>query len=322
MNHRAITKLQNDIFGRDADSITSLELLILKRSQIFKWAAARNSLDFIRWARCVAVCELADQALLAARGNSLLLAIMALRSILEISGNAALLEKDVNELGKPIDDSFATMEWLNEFEAIVDTRASGMKVNYHYLVSEGLRESAGKVSYKPGNGEADMTAKDLLKGVDVLNKKIKGARSAYDFFCEFAHPNLASTMMHYDHIDFLLSVMDVHGYSAIHTQRKVGDEFLAAFGLVVSEGIDIVTDCVGELYNIDLLLGAKGVDVAMYARKSIRDAIKHDPRSFDFREMCPCYSGKSIQKCCGRFIKISKFGNFMKSYSANPVAIH
>lgn len=193
INHRILAELQAGIHKRDLSKqdVRDSELLMLKRGIVFNWSSLQSSIDFFRWARASTVEELATQAYQSAKDNSLLMAITALRSILEVSGNAALLERDLHELAEPKDENVALMEWLGEFESVIDGRIAGVRVDYSALTRNGLR-GAKKFSYKPGELEADRTAKDLLNGVDVLDKRIKGARAAYEFFSEFAHPNLAS----------------------------------------------------------------------------------------------------------------------------------
>ena len=306
LNHRILTELGRDIL---LHGVTDSKLLMMKRGGVFNTSSLQNSLDFFRWARNTTVQELADQTLLAAKDSSLLISVMALRSILEVSGNAMLLEKDLKHLADPKDEIPARMDWLTKFESLVDGRLAGVRTDYSVFTKNGLRAS-GKYLYKPGDFMADQTAKDLLKGVDVLDKRIKGARAAYDFFSEFSHPNLASVWIHYDRQELLLQVLDIHGYVVHHQQKKVGTNFIETFGPVLVEGIEIATECVDEMLRVDLFLKTKGEEVARYARKVIREIVKRDPAIFDSREICPCHSGKNIQQCCGKLIKKSKFGKY------------
>ena len=311
LNHRVLADLEREIYKREASLqyISDSDLLMLKRATVFNWSSLQSSIDFFRWCRASTVEELAIQAYQSAKSNSLLASIMALRSILEIAGNAALLKRDLQQLAKPDDESAARMEWLGVFESIIDSRIAGVRVDYAGLINNGLR-GAGKISYKPEDLKEDMTAKDLLKGVDVLDKRVKGARAAYEFFSEFAHPNLASVWTHYDRTEVKLKVLDIQCYLVHHQQRHVGTAFLETFGSVVAEGIDIVSDCLDELLEIDIFLKIEGETTSKYAKKAIRELIRRDPGAFDFRELCPCNSGKYIQQCCGKLIKVSKFGSF------------
>lgn len=311
LNHRILVKLQADIYKRKASlqDVSDPELLMLKRGTVLRWSGLQSSIDFFRWSRASTVEELANQAHRSAKDNSLLLAITGLRSILEVAGNAALLERDLKELEEPKDENFALMNWLSAFESIIDGRIAGVRVDYSVLTKNGLRGTKN-FSYKPGEFEADQTAKDLLKGVDVIDKRIKGARSAYEFFSEFAHPNFASVLTHYDHTEVKIKVLDIHGYAVHHQRRHVGADFLDTFGSLVAEGIEIAGECVDELMRIDLVLKTEGETMAKHVKKAIREIIKRDPAAFDSRELCPCNSGKNIQQCCGKLIKTSKFGRW------------
>jgi len=311
LNHRVLAELQAGIYkrGQSTQDVTDSELLMLKRGTVFNWSSLQSSIDFFRWSRASTVEELAGQAYQSASANSLVMAIAALRSILEVSGNAALLEKDFRELAEPKDENVARMDWLSEFESVIDGRIAGVRVDYSALTRNGLRGTK-KFSYKPGEYEADHTAKDLLKGVDILDKRIKGARAAYEFFSEFAHPNLASVWTHYDRTEVKISVLDIHGYAVHHQRRHVGAAFLDTFGTVLNEGIEIAGECVDDLLRIDLVLKAEGEAMAKHAKRAIREIIKRDPAAFDSRELCPCNSGKNIQQCCGKLIKVSRFGRW------------
>jgi hypothetical protein len=311
LNHRVLAELQAEIYkrGQSAQDVTDSELLMIKRGMVLNWSSLQSSIDFFRWSRVSTVEELASQAYQSASDNSLVMAITALRSILEVSGNAALLEKDLRELVKPKDENVARMDWLSEFESVIDGRIAGVRVDYSALTRNGLRGTK-KFSYTPGEFEADHTAKNLLKGVDILDKRIKGTRAAYEFFSEFAHPNLASVWTHYDRTEWKISVLDIHGYVVHHQRRHVGAAFLDTFGSVLNEGIEIAGECVDDLLRIDLVLKIEGEAMAKHAKRAIREIIKRDPAAFDSRELCPCNSRKNIQQCCGKLIKVSRFGRW------------
>jgi hypothetical protein len=317
VNNRVLTELRGKIYKQDpsaffdnpsAVQISVPDLLMLKRGAILNLSGISYAIDFFRWCRVSAIGELATQAHQAANDNSLLVAIMALRSILEICGNAVLLERDLRALAEPKDELPLTLEnWLNEVDGVIDARLAGTRLNYGVLTQSSLRD-VKKMAYTPGEFEADRTAKDLLKGVDILDKRIKGSRAAYEFFSEFAHPNLASAWTHYDSTKILIRVLDIHGYEVLHRQRHVGAIFLETFGARVAEGIEIATECVDELLRISLILKANSEIVRIRAQKVIRGHIKRDPKSFDVREQCPCNQGKRILLCCGKLINSSKFG--------------
>ena len=314
LNHQILAELQARIYKRDqyTANVTDSEFLMLKRGTVFNWSSLQSSLDFFRWSRASTVEELANQAHQSAKDNSLIVAIMALRSILEISGNAALLERELHGIGEPKEENVARMSWLNEFESFIDSRLIGVRVDYEALRQNGLR-GAKKFSYKPGDFEADHTAKDLLKGVDLLEKRVKGGRGAYEFFSEFAHPNLASVLTNYDRTELKIKVLDIHGYVVYHQRRHIGAKFLATFGPVVHEGVEIVEECVDEILRIDLSLKAQGEAMAKHVKKAIREIIKREPAAFDSREFCPCTSGRNIRECCGKLIKASMFGRWTAS---------
>jgi hypothetical protein len=318
LNHRILAKIQAEIYQRKGyfRDVSDSELLMLKRGMVFNWSSLQSSIDFFRWSRASAVEELAIQAHQSAKDKSLLVAIMSLRSILEVSGNAVLLERDLIQLAEPMAENVARMDWLGAFESLVDGRLAGVRMDYSALTKYGLRGNQ-RISYKPGLFEADQTAKDLLKGVDILDKRIKGVRNAYEFFSEFSHPNLASVLMNYDRTDLKVKVLDIIGYTAHHQRRHVGATFLDTFGSVVAEGIEIAGECVDELLRIDCILKIKGEAVARYAKKAIREIIKNDPAVFDSKEFCPCNSERNIQQCCGKLIKASKFGKWTAAEPLN-----
>lgn len=313
MNHRILSNLEIDILNRgEFNEISSSEIFMYKRGVAFRFSSTKSSIDFFRWSRASIAEDIAMQSYNSAEEKSLIVSIMSLRSLLEIVGNAALLEKDLQEISQPNDKNVARMEWLNAVRSVVDVRLEGVRVDYSELIKNGLRETK-RYTYKPSLGEADKTAKDLLKGIDVLDKRIKGARAAYEFFCEFTHPNLASVLTNYEGTESRLRVIDIHGYAAHHRQRHIGAFFLKTFGSLLAEGIEIVGDCVDELLRIDLALKSLGEAASRHAKKTIRELIKNDPTSFDSRELCPCNSGMNIQRCCGKMIKASKFGSWKPS---------
>lgn len=318
LNHRVLTRLQADIYNRELTKkdIGSGEFLMITRGAVFNWASLESSLNFYRWSRTATVQELASQSHRSASEYSILMSIMALRSIIEIAGNVSLMGKDLDALAEPGGDEIALMNWLNEFESIIDARISGVRVDYSVLTNSGLRE-AKKYSYKPSEFEVDQTSRDLLKGIDLLDKRVKGARAAYEFFSEFAHPNLASVWTHYDRTEMKMKVLDIHCYAVHHQRKHIGAMFLDTFGHLLSEGILITQECVEELRRLDVVFKSKSEILAKQAKRAIRQIIKRNPQAFDSREWCPCGSGNNILQCCGKLIKSSNFGRFAKVGSLN-----
>lgn len=323
INHRLLTELQVKIHQREQsiDRVTQDELFVLKRASIFVWAGLKASLNFYRWTRKTSIIELSRQGFIAAKSNSLLVALSSMRSILEITGNASLLKRDLEKFEDPIDNLEEKTKWLNNFDGLIDSRISGVRSNYSKILSGGLR-NAKKIAYKPGEFEANLEAKDLLNGVDLLAERVKGARAAYDFFSEFAHPNLASSLVSYDQTSVRYSINEIIFYSVQYQQNKLGDTFLDNFGLVLVEAIEIISECLDEMLKIDEFLMQRADEVALVAKRVIRDMVKRDPFAFDAHESCPCYSGKNIQNCCGRLINVSKFGHWPMLKKSNDSRLH
>jgi len=311
LNNKLLTQMQGNLIRRDpsAGSATFAELLAIKRATVYGWAGLKTSLNFFRWTRKVAIIELTKQALLAAESNSILVTLSAMRLILEIIGNTCLLKRDFDKFAFPIDDISEKMIWLNGFDSLIDGRVAGVRSNYFKILTDGLR-AAKKISYKPGDFESNLEAKDLLNGVDLLAESVKGARNAYEFFSEFAHPNLASAMTNYDQTSVRYSIDEIIFYSVHYQKDKMGDNFLENFGSVLIEGIEILSECIDEMVRLDVCLKGKADEAALVAKGVIREMVKKDPLAFDSMETCPCYSGKNIKNCCGKLIKPSKFGNW------------
>jgi hypothetical protein len=323
LNNRLITEMQSNIYRRDPSmsSTPPAELFVMKRASVFGWAGLKASLNFFRWTRKTSMLELCKQASIAAESNSLLVTLCALRSILEITGNCCLLRRDLERFTDPIDNILEKMNWLNGVDGIIDSRIAGMRSNYSKILTNGLRSSK-KISYKPGELEVNLEAKDLLNGVDLLAESVRGARAAYDFFSEFAHPNLASSLINYDQTSVRFNIDEIIFYSVQYEQNKFGDAFLENFGSVLIEGIEIISECIDEMVKIDEYLNRKADEVAIVAKRVIRDTIKKDPFAFDAHELCPCYSSKNIQYCCGKLINKSKFGNWPMVRANNAGVLH
>jgi hypothetical protein len=313
MNTSVFAKFQSKIFHSNqvGQDISDLDLLCLKRGTIYDWSSIKSNLEFFIWSRKSSIVDLTRQALASFKGNSLLLTCMALRAILESVGNACLLRRDLKQFPEPDIDLHKRMEWLNGIDDLIDVRLKGMRIDYSTILKKGLRLSK-QYSYKPGVDEADWKANDLLTGVDVLTKTVKGARATYEFFSEFAHPNMASVYTNYDQTIMKVQFGSINCYSALHNQTKIGDIFIEDFGSILFEGIDIISESIKELQLADDYFHKKADEVATIAQKCIRDMVKKNPQLFDKRENCPCNSGKNIQYCCGRLINASKFSNWTK----------
>jgi hypothetical protein len=309
LNHAVLTTLAGSL-SRSDDDLSTLPFetrLLLTRGALASNSIVATNIRFLVWCRRCATAEHATQALSAFQGGSLITSATAIRSILELVGNTALLEKKIGLLSEGGEDENALIEWIHNVEDVVDESLLGVRIDYRTLADRGLRSNK-KNAYKPLAHEKSLEAKDLLNGVDHLGKVVLGARNAYDFLSEFTHPNLISVWTHYDVITPNMSIGDLHMYSVRHQAGSVGEEFLKQFGPILIEAIDIAIDSINHLQKISVDLNERANMLDAKVRRVIRKAIKKNPQFFNRTESCPCHSGKVIRYCCGKLVNERKFG--------------
>ena len=228
--------------------------------------------------------------------SDILLAINTGRSLLEQIGSLSLAEKSISSFFNTIKPKNSDEDWLFDFEGEIRKWMHGTRINWEDYISKGLRKGSPE-SFDSEKGHFGVEAEGLMQGVDLLAKRVKGARKAYEFASEFVHPN---------HGIFAISLGNCtrseQGGGLILWERLYSSSHSVAGqkGLepLITEYFEICSEAIQISAKLFTALRAYNSTVKVQSRKSVKEILKAQPEAFSVEELCPCLSGKTLRNCC------------------------
>ena len=270
-------------------------------AHVYNVGRTANLLHAFRWTKKKAIAECLGSVKFSLDHDSLLPALVLARTILEQVGTYALFQRDVSCLTPADESPNAAGDWVLDIQHALLPRAMGTRIDWADYFSNGLK-GKGRKGYKANEGYFDQGAKDLLNGIDLVDKSVRGIRNAYEFLSEYGHPNYPS---------YQLGVVSAeltphrHGFRML---RKVyaGDR-TPRFAVEEQRFLlrDVWELLVAALEHF-LVLDKKFADIQKevgkkthsWVRKTLR---KHGTGTvFRYADPCPCFSGKIVGCCCGK----------------------
>ena len=172
------------------------ETAIAMRSTLYSIGDAHGTLLKFLYTRKSAIHDLGTSLQDSLSGMNITSSIVLMRAILEQVANTLYvtnnIEKTLNTAHK---NTMEESHILGAIGEIVASKGKGTRIDWNEYLSKSLRDGKKK-SYKPQDGTVDVTASDLMKTIDDLDKTIKGARKGYEFASEFAHPNIGGNYIY------------------------------------------------------------------------------------------------------------------------------
>lgn len=259
-----------------------------------KFPALYNSFIWVK-ANAVQKMSLSIVNALASQ-NDILLAINTGRSLLEQIGSLSLAEKSISAFFEAIQLDNKEEDWLFGFEDEIRKWTHGTRINWEDYYQKGLRNGS-RGSYDSNKGHFGVEAEGLMQGVDLLAKKVKGARKAYEFASEFVHPNhgiFAISLSDYEYSkrdDGLILWKRL--YSSHHS--LAGQNNLKP---LLAEYFEICSEAIQRSTQLLIALRSHSSTVKVQSRKSVKQILKAQPDAFVEDDLCPCFSGKVLRNCC------------------------
>ena len=270
-------------------------------AHIYNVGRTANLLHAFRWTKKKAIAECLGTVKFSLDHDSLLPALVLARTILEQIGTYALFHRDVSCLTPADESPNAAGDWVLDVQHALIPRAMGTRIDWADYFSNSLK-GKGRKGYKAKDGYFNLGAKDLLNGIDLIDKSVRGVRNAYEFLSEYGHPNYPSLQLGVVSAEL---TPHRHGFRMLH-KVYTGDR---APRFVVEEQRFLLRD-VWELLvaSLDhfLELDKKFADIQKevskrthsWVRKALR---KHSADTiFRYADPCPCFSGKIVGCCCGK----------------------
>ncbi|RTL37270.1 MAG: hypothetical protein EKK48_24520 [Candidatus Melainabacteria bacterium] len=239
-------------------------------------------------------------------------ALICCRNIIEIVAhfNQALLEINSYPTPTNFEESVKVEEQLTDQLA---KRVFATMVDWQAL-AENPKELIRKndIKYRPEANRLDRDASKMriMTPIDKLDKKVPGARGAYEVLSEFAHPNVG--------IVFAFTTeathrTDANGVKWIHKKMAMESPIglFRDLGAVFSELLLVVADCVTYFEQLcDKELNEQLAKVQRMCQILIRHHVRtikvakngRDKRllqTLDGYSECPCVSGAKLKFCCG-----------------------
>jgi hypothetical protein len=194
-----------------------------------------------------------------------------------------------------IEEAFRTV--LRAAEAIT-VALFGTKVDWEMLSGSDFENVSAKTAgYKPIEYAVNLTAKQILNAVDRLNRRIPGARVAYDVLCEFLHPNvgdlLAASVDSRSFLDRLgirhVEIIIGRGPTDLRRRLDVA-HVLAATTRIATSIVNLIPIIHQDLDKVADIISSR-------TRRMMRPLLKKNMHFFRRSDLCPCHSGKTIGAC-------------------------
>ena len=190
--------------------------------------------------------------------------------------------------------------WM-KIDRILQKRFYATRIDWERLFEQGIKaRTANQFKYRQKSAHhVDNEAGNLLKGIDKLNQTNSGIRLAYDFLCEFTHPNIGNI---YSMVQTRQTGIDVQNVE--YEILEIGEGYPESSVVVLT---NLITDTLHR-YKESLILFKQSIDKMRLIEKEHHKIVQIAMRRF-FRYLpshvnknwdCPCGSGKNARKCCAK----------------------
>lgn len=275
------------------------ELAIGMRLFLYDKGKASSLLNTFIYTKRAAIKDLGASLQNTVAGLNIISSIVLVRAIIEQVAALSVATKEINTL---FDFEELTVNEKSDkiisLCEIVTKRGKGTRLDWEAYLSNSLREGKKK-SYKAEEGAVDQTASDLMNNVDFLNKSVKGARKAYEFASEFAHPNIGAHFLYVQSASFKILADDIRIWERI-SARNFPKYGIDALEERIVELLEIAVESISHLNILINELEAKQKTIKQWVKEIIKKGIDNQPLIFNLKEPCPCFSGLEFGKCCGK----------------------
>lgn len=287
---------QNNILKYHDDIVVGMRLYLYDKGK------TSGLLDAFIHAKRAVIRDLGTSLQAALSGINIVAAITLIRPILEHAGAACIAN---NKICKLFENQTPTVsdktDILIKVCEVVSKRGKGTRIDWQTYFDKSLREGRKK-SYKRDEGSIDLTASDLMKNIDYLDKSVKGARKAYEFASEFAHPNVGTHFIYTNTVSCITTGDGIRVWDRIST-KQLPEYGIDIFQDRIVEMLEIVLDAMACTLDYLVELEKKQKTIRRWTKEIIREGIRNHPLIFNLNEPCPCLSGMKFGKCCGKKVK-------------------
>lgn len=281
--------------ARNPDAISMLKAAVYDHAHTY-----HQLVQFI-WARKSAVADGIAATRLCIENGLFLATLAQLRATMEQVG--ALLFVDAKTAGL-VDDRGSLQEQstaLTAFSGVLFKNFIGTRIDWEHYLSNPIEGGKSK-EYTPHGEFQSAMSRNVMDAVDAIEKRIKGARRAYEFLCEFSHPNIGTYFAYRSGKSIVQRNDSV--FTFVETTLGTGTPSVTIAGLKEPLGgtfslfckeLEVFEDAGKNLEAVAAWIGEAN-------KKKAQAGIKNWGPIWNAGEPCPCLSGVQVGRCCGKGI--------------------
>lgn len=225
-------------------------------------------------------------------------ALVLVRSALEQIGDLYSLSEECHTLFEQNKSLEEEALRHNDFSEILFKKLLSTKIDWQVYLEGSLREGRKK-SYKAVEGFTSSESESVLNSIDRLDKKIKGIRKAYEFLCEFTHPNAGSYLI-YRSGKKKINVNSVFTFIETVISNQTPSDSIVGMSKPIFECFDLLSEACIEFQKATAVLNEIRKILIKENEKSIEALLPNWIRIWSPDEPCPCLSTNSVGLCCGK----------------------
>lgn len=307
-----------ELIHEDFDSLCDQDKSLIARGEVFRvyaTAPVRSLIISYAASATIVVKTFAKNAAYQLKNNNTLLAYTSLRGLIETIAHFNYVIVTANDYlqnkKQPLPQNEDSMDdyaiYLLGLQKLLLPDIKGSRFKWERAIKAQtvlMNEKQRKKNITSENSEdlIKQDSKSIMASVDLLDKSVIGSRSAYEFLCEFVHPNSAQRMLYTNTYKTTYSEsigiqIDVCGLKNEDITKKVGPEW----GMTL-EVLTCMLDLIRLFFERSEELARLIKILNKHTQQYVRLAIKAFP-IFSPSDPCPCGSTKDIQTCCGKKIR-------------------
>lgn len=268
------------------------------KSHAYDFARVRNQLSQYLWSKNYAVADSISSLQLSLGNGHLLSSLTILRSAFEQISDVVLIKNLLGQVSNETSSLKDAAVSIQEFSDFLHKHILATRIDWeHYL--ENPIKGGKKKSYSPKEDLVNVEAESVLYAIDALDKRIKGSRRAYEFLCEFSHPNVGTYFVYRSGkkvvkrnstLTFIETILsnNIPSDSIDWLKKPVFETFE-----IFLESLIFYIQLTNEIDKKCKLLDKKNKEI-------VKQIIKNNINIWTKEEPCPCLSGNAVALCCGK----------------------
>jgi hypothetical protein len=264
------------------------------REGIYEQARTVHQLRAFAVVNSIVVRNFASDVISACESGRFLAGRPSLRALIERASLLHALVREVSPIGSLEAKKPTAILALHNAGEIVARALYSTRVNWSSLLEKDPKDiSKNDLKFDPIVGAIVLTAETILKQIDKLGNAVPGIRVAYEFLCEFAHPN-------YGDLIFATSAYEEEesDWCGIRVRTRVighrnGEiELPIDYTIVFGKMLKVCAELSQHVISDHRALADATAAAEQMVRSYMRSAIKKNRDAFRKTDMCPCGSEK------------------------------